>query len=245
MSHPLSSFPSEERVAYLSLVASLSCIDGVVSDAERGKLRNLATAAGLDAQEINDVLQTAEDPASAPLGDYLGAVRQSDLRFSLITDLHALAASDGTVTEAEKKEISDFARELGVAADQEQAIQSYAGIASQAHRSGDSGQESAGASGSSGGVAAAVSSMFGGGSAPATSPGTPGVGTDWMSTLKSVGVPVAAVAAAGMIGGTGGAGLVGGLLGLGGGGGVGGSLKGAAMGAAGYGGARWLLKRLF
>ena len=110
--HGLASYPQDEREAYLGLVASLAAVDGEVSDEEIGKLRELCKAAKLGSRELGAVIATAEDPSSAPLGEYVERLKTSDLRFSLITDLYALAASDESVTVNEKREIADIAQAM-------------------------------------------------------------------------------------------------------------------------------------
>jgi uncharacterized tellurite resistance protein B-like protein len=248
----LANYPLEEREAYLALVASLASIDGVVSNEEIGALRELCNQAGLGPRELGEVLGVAQDPTSAPLGEYVERLKRSELRFSLVRDLYALAQADQTVTDEEQREIGDMAQLLGVPPQQADAIAGYTrtqyrGIASVA------GGGAAGvAAGSAAGAVAAPTAAR----APAAPPagyvpnpadavGGAQRGGDWTSKLGSLGVPIAAVAAGGLLGGTGGAGLAGGAMALARGQGAGGALKHAAVGAAGFSGARWLLKKIF
>lgn len=246
----LASYPEDEREAYLGLVASLAGVDGEVSDEEIGKLRELCKRAKLGSQALGEVIGVAEDPSSAPLGEYVERLKTSELRFSLITDLYALAAADDSVSEQEKREIADMAELLGVENAQREAIQGF--TAHHHERRGHDAErdddrparadQSAGTQGIAKTGDTNWASLFGGDSS-GTSGATAGGG--WASALGSVGVPVAAVAAAGLLGGTGGAGLAGGAMALAQGKGLGGAVKNAAVGAVGFAGARWLLKKLF
>lgn len=250
----LANYPEEEREAYLGLVASLAGVDGEVSDEEIGKLRELCKRAKLGPHALGEVIGVAEDPRSAPLGEYVERLKTSDLRYSLITDLYALAAADDSVSEQEKREIADMAEVLGVENQQREAIQGFTEHHHERRRrERDDGGNYGGDYGSRGDQNASTqgisqtgdtnwASLFGGGSS-GTSGATSGGG--WASALSSVGVPVAAVAAAGLLGGTGGAGLAGGAVALAQGKGFGGAVKNAAVGAVGFAGARWLLKKLF
>lgn len=243
----LASYPEDEREAYLGLVASLAGVDGEVSDQEIGKLRELCKRAKLGSQALGEVIGVAEDPTSAPLGEYVERLKTSELRFSLITDLYALAASDSSVSEQEKREIADMAEVLGVENEQREAIQGFTEHHHERRGHDDDdrqarGDQAAGTQGISKTGDTNWASLFGGDSSGAS--GATG-GGGWASALSSVGVPVAAVAAAGLLGGTGGAGLAGGAVALAQGKGLGGAVKNAAVGAVGFAGARWLLKKLF
>ena len=245
----LASYPEDEREAYLALVASLAGVDGEVADEEIGKLRKLCKRAKLGPRALGDVIGVAEDPSSAPLGEYVERLKMSELRFSLLTDLYALAASDESVSEQEKREIADMAEVLGVENEQREAIQGFTEehhARRRDHDRHDSDREdradrSAGTQGITKDGDTNWGSLFGGGSG--TSGATAGGG--WASALSSVGVPVAAVTAAGLLGGAKGAGLAGGAVALAQGKGLGGAVKNAAVGAVGFAGARWLLKKLF
>ncbi|MFC1849556.1 TerB family tellurite resistance protein [candidate division CSSED10-310 bacterium] len=123
--HPLTPFSIPEKKAYLCIVASLASADREVSDDEISNLRKLCKKVGLDARSMGEVLAAAEDPDSAPLQEYLKQMAESELRFTLVTDMLFLAYADEKYSQDEREVVARIALELKVNSEQLSAIENY------------------------------------------------------------------------------------------------------------------------
>src|SRR4051812_42751726 len=90
----LTGYSEREKGAYLAALASLSTADRQASQQELDHLREVAQAAGLSQQQEQFILQSATDISGEELKKCLDVLKTSQLRFSLITDLIALAKAD-------------------------------------------------------------------------------------------------------------------------------------------------------
>jgi len=123
--HQLLKYSMDERKAYLCLVASIASADNEVSDEEIINIRELAKKVELDARSMGMVLAAAGDPRTVPIKQCLKLLSESELRFTLITDMLFLAYADNDYAPSEKSVISGFALELRVNSEQLSAIEDY------------------------------------------------------------------------------------------------------------------------
>lgn len=114
----LSGYSSKEKAAYLGALASLATADRRADEQELEHFRALASTAGIDDNETDTILEAANDTSGNYLLKCLDTIKNSELRFSLVTDLIALAKTDADFTPAEKKNIEKVSRYLGVNKDQ-------------------------------------------------------------------------------------------------------------------------------
>lgn len=114
----LSGYSSGEKAAYLGALASLATADRHADEEEVEHFKELATAAGISGPEVQTILEAANDTTGDYLLKCLETIKNSELRFSLVTDLIALAKTDEDYTPAEKKNIEKVSRYLGVNKDQ-------------------------------------------------------------------------------------------------------------------------------
>jgi uncharacterized tellurite resistance protein B-like protein len=110
----LTGYSPAEKSAYLGALASLATADRHADEEELQHLSELATAAGLSDAEAKTILESAEDTSGQYLLKSLDQLKTSNLRYSLITDLIALAKLDDDYTEDEKSNIEKVARYLQV-----------------------------------------------------------------------------------------------------------------------------------
>ncbi|HEY0744723.1 MAG TPA: TerB family tellurite resistance protein [Chryseosolibacter sp.] len=110
----LTGYSEREKGAYLAALASLSTADRQASQEELDHLREVAHAAGLSPQQEKFILNSATDISGEELKKCLDVLKTSQLRYSLITDLIALAKADESYTEDEKENIEKIAKYLGV-----------------------------------------------------------------------------------------------------------------------------------
>lgn len=121
----LAGYSEREKGAYLAALASLSTADRQASQEELDHLREIAQAAGLSQQQEQFILNSATDISGEELKKCLDVLKTSQLRYSLITDLIALAKADENYTEDEKENIEKIAKYLGVNSSQVDVLDEF------------------------------------------------------------------------------------------------------------------------
>ena len=119
----LQNYSDQEKAAYLSAIASLASADREASAAEVEFLQRLAQSAGLSGGATQQVLAAANDSTNQSIQQSLDALRGSDLRFSLVTDLISFARADGAYSNTEEEMVNKIAAYLGVNQQQKQALE--------------------------------------------------------------------------------------------------------------------------
>jgi uncharacterized tellurite resistance protein B-like protein len=110
----LQNYSEPEKTAYLSAIASLATADRQASAPENEFLQRLAQQAGLSAASTQQVLAAAQDSTNQTIQQNLDQLKNSDLRFSLVTDLISFARADGAYSNNEEAMVSKMAEYLGV-----------------------------------------------------------------------------------------------------------------------------------
>jgi tellurite resistance protein len=110
----LEGYSDLEKGAYLGAIASIATADRSASEEELEHLDTLSEAAGLTDEQRNMIRRAATELAGEELNRCLDVLKNSDLRFSLITDCIAFAESDGDYGAEEKAHIEKMAAYLGV-----------------------------------------------------------------------------------------------------------------------------------
>lgn len=123
--HPARGEAVEARVAYAKAVAALAQADGEVSVEELSDLKKLCTDMDLDDAQTAAVLDFANEPDSRAVRDTLRALRLSNLRFTLVTDMVVLGLADGTYSLDERKQVRSVAGVMGIDEDQVVGIEQY------------------------------------------------------------------------------------------------------------------------
>ena len=119
----LQNYSEQEKTAYLSAIASLATADRQASEAEGQFLQALAQQAGLSAGATQQVLSAAQDANNQTIQQNLDVLKNSDLRFSLVTDLISFARADGSYANDEEAMIGKMAQYLGINPEQKQALE--------------------------------------------------------------------------------------------------------------------------
>ena len=119
----LQNYSEAEKTAYLSAIASLATADREASQAEGQFLQALAQQAGLSAGATQQVMAAAQDANNQTIQQNLDALKGSDLRFSLVTDLISFARADGSYANDEEAMISKMSQYLGINPEQQQALE--------------------------------------------------------------------------------------------------------------------------
>ncbi|WP_018342820.1 TerB family tellurite resistance protein [Cytophaga aurantiaca] len=108
-------YTDEERTAYIGAIASIATADRTATEDELEYLSALCEAAAVKPSVAQDA---AKDITNAQLPYYLDVLKQSELRFSLITDIISFAKSDGQYTADEQEKIKGICRYLDITDEQ-------------------------------------------------------------------------------------------------------------------------------
>lgn len=119
----LKNYSDAEKTAYLSAIASLATADRQASDNEMQFLQALAQQTGLSGNAAQQVLAAAQDSDNQTIQNSLDVLKNSDLRYSLITDLISFARADGAYSNDEEAMVSKMAAYLGINAEQKQTLE--------------------------------------------------------------------------------------------------------------------------
>ena len=119
----LQNYSEVEKAAYLSAIASLATADRQASGAESQFLQALAQQAGLSGGATQQVLAAAQDANNESIQQHLDVLKNSDLRFSLVTDLISFARADGSYANDEEAMISKMSQYLGINQEQKQTLE--------------------------------------------------------------------------------------------------------------------------
>ena len=119
----LQNYSEVEKTAYLSAIASLATADRQASGAESQFLQALAQQAGLSGVSTQQVLAAAQDASNQSIQQHLDVLKNSDLRFSLVTDLISFARADGSYSNDEEAMIGKMTQYLGINQEQKQTLE--------------------------------------------------------------------------------------------------------------------------
>ena len=123
--HPLTAYPEDEKIDYLSLVASIAAADGKITDDEISTLREFCDTIGIGEAGTGLIIAALEDPSMVDVQAILERLSHTDLKFTLLTDMLFMAHADGIVSPGEEEEISKIAAKLQIAKEQISAIERY------------------------------------------------------------------------------------------------------------------------
>lgn len=114
----LEGYSDMEKGAYLGAIASLATADTEASEEELDYLEQLAKAAGLSPDQENAVRKAATEMTGEELNRCLDVLKNSELKYSLVTDLMAFAKADNEYSEAEEQSIQKISNYLGLSQQQ-------------------------------------------------------------------------------------------------------------------------------
>jgi uncharacterized tellurite resistance protein B-like protein len=127
----LTGYSDQEKAAYGAL-AALATADREAGTEELQNLRELAHAAGISEQQEQQIIHAAQDVSGQDLKRCLDILKGSDLRYSLITDLIAMAKADDNYSEQEKQNIEKVSNYLQVNKNQFSVLDQYVNKAAEA-----------------------------------------------------------------------------------------------------------------
>lgn len=123
--HPLAGYPEDQKIDYLSIVASIATADGDVTEDEISQLRTFCSAVEIGGVGIGLIISTMEAPSIFDVRTALARLSQTELRFTLVTDMLFMAYADGIYSPEEEREIHDIARRLHISDTQLLSMNDY------------------------------------------------------------------------------------------------------------------------
>ncbi|MEP6750625.1 MAG: TerB family tellurite resistance protein, partial [Bacteroidota bacterium] len=110
----LEGYPDQEKGAYLGAIASIATADREASPEELEHITALCEAAGISETQEQAVIKAATELSGDELNRCLDILKNSELKYSLVTDLIAFAKSDDTYSETEQQRVQEISQYLGV-----------------------------------------------------------------------------------------------------------------------------------
>lgn len=121
----LTDFNESERTDYMMVVASMAGQDGAVTSEEIYAVRQLSIQFVLGPEARGKVMAATATPPEN-MDEILERLSQTDLRYSLLLDLAAMAYRDEVFSDKEAEEYSRLSIRLGVDEAHSKAILAYA-----------------------------------------------------------------------------------------------------------------------
>lgn len=122
----LEGYSDLEKGAYLGAIASLATADRQATEEELQYIQQLAQAANLSPEQQEVVRKAATELSGEELNRCLDVLKNSQLKYSLVTDLMAFAKSDQDYSEAEEQSIQKISNYLGLDQQQVAALDEFA-----------------------------------------------------------------------------------------------------------------------
>jgi uncharacterized tellurite resistance protein B-like protein len=107
-------YTDQEKGAYLGAIASLATADRSATEDELQHIAELADDAGLSQDQKESVARAATELQGEELKKCLDILKNSNLRFSLVTDLIAFAESDSNYSAEERANVQKITEYLGI-----------------------------------------------------------------------------------------------------------------------------------
>ncbi|WP_209141147.1 MULTISPECIES: tellurite resistance TerB family protein [Niastella] len=112
--HVLEGYSDQEKGAYLGAIASIATADRQASEEELQYLTALCNAADISEPQKDAVIRASSELSGDELKNCLDILKNSDLKFSFVTDLIAFAKSDDNYGEEEQQRVKEISQYLGV-----------------------------------------------------------------------------------------------------------------------------------
>ncbi len=110
----LKEYSDLEKGAYLGAISSIATADHTATEEEIECIMGLADSAGLSEDQKRAVQRAATELTGQELKKCLDILKDSELRFSLVTDLISFAEADKKYTPEEKANVEKISQYLGI-----------------------------------------------------------------------------------------------------------------------------------
>lgn len=122
--HPLRDYSEENRIAYVSLTAIIAKADGNLEAKEIENIKQFCVQIGISANNTEKIIASLSSD-NDNVKNYITEISNSDLKFTLVTDMFFLAYVDEVLAETEINEINAIAQQLNIKDEQVNAIHLY------------------------------------------------------------------------------------------------------------------------
>ena len=112
--HVLEGYSDQEKGAYLGAVASIATADRQASEEEMQYIAALCNAADISETQKEAVMRAANELSGEELKKCLDILKNSDLKYSLVTDIIAFAKADNNYAAEEQKRVEEISQYLDV-----------------------------------------------------------------------------------------------------------------------------------
>jgi uncharacterized tellurite resistance protein B-like protein len=112
--HVLEGYSDQEKGAYLGAVASIATADRQASEEEMQYIAALCNAADISETQKEAVMRAANELSGEELKKCLDILKNSDLKYSLVTDIIAFAKADNNYATEEQKRVEEISQYLEV-----------------------------------------------------------------------------------------------------------------------------------
>lgn len=112
--HVLEGYSDQEKGAYLGAVASIATADRQASEEEMQYIVALCDAADISETQKEAVMRAANELSGEELKKCLDILKNSDLKYSLVTDIIAFAKADNNYAAEEQKRVEEISQYLEV-----------------------------------------------------------------------------------------------------------------------------------
>lgn len=110
----LEGYSDQEKGAYLGAVASIATADRQASDEEMQYIAALCDAADISEPQKEAVIRAANELSGDELKKCLDILKNSDLKYPLVTDIIAFAKADNNYATEEEQRVKEISQYLGV-----------------------------------------------------------------------------------------------------------------------------------
>lgn len=110
----LEGYSDQEKGAYLGAMASIATADRQASGEEMQYISALCDAADISEQQKEAVIRATNEIQGEELKKCLDVLKNSELKYSLVTDLIAFAKADNNYGEEEQQRVKEISQYLGV-----------------------------------------------------------------------------------------------------------------------------------
>ena len=112
--HVMEGYSDQEKGAYLGAVASIATADRSASEEEMQYIVALCDAADISEQQKEAVIRAASELSGDELKKCLDILKNSELKYPLVTDIIAFAKADNHYAEEEQQKVKEISQYLGV-----------------------------------------------------------------------------------------------------------------------------------
>jgi uncharacterized tellurite resistance protein B-like protein len=112
--HVLEGYSDQEKGAYLGAVASIATADRQASEEEMQHIAALCDAADISEPQKEAVIRAASELSGDELKKCLDILKNSDLKYPLVTDIIAFAKADNNYAAEEEQRVKEISQYLEV-----------------------------------------------------------------------------------------------------------------------------------